>query len=57
MWHMGYICRSSQGEKRLLQKGFVRPGQEEFLIFDVTPLLRDEFSRDLEGQAAGLAEL
>ena len=35
MCHMGYICRSSQGEKRLLQRGCEPLGQGESLIFNV----------------------
>jgi hypothetical protein len=39
MWHMGYICRSSQGEKRLLQRGCEPLGQGESLIFNADSLV------------------
>jgi hypothetical protein len=34
MCHMGYICRSSQGEKCLLQRGCEQHGLGESLIFN-----------------------
>jgi len=38
MWPMGFICPSSQGEKRLLQRGCEPLGQGGYLIFNAGTL-------------------